>query len=147
MISASSQAPLALRSLQNRCLVPGCYSTHLQRWLTYYPSGQVQSPNTPHWDPLTLLFPSHKRLLRNTVVTTSLSLVADCGWGRVAYQPSCFNGEHPEVPGYHTLSELHTDPQVGEYDLGEEDRGASGKQVDHVCLEETRIYPVSQRET
>lgn len=49
VISASSQAPLALRSLQNRCLVPGYYSTHLQRWLTYYPSGQVQSPNRPHW--------------------------------------------------------------------------------------------------
>ncbi|XP_064450914.1 bifunctional heparan sulfate N-deacetylase/N-sulfotransferase 2 isoform X3 [Mirounga angustirostris] len=41
VISASSQAPLALRSLQNRCLVPGYYSTHLQRWLTYYPSGQL----------------------------------------------------------------------------------------------------------
>ncbi|XP_036293613.1 bifunctional heparan sulfate N-deacetylase/N-sulfotransferase 2 isoform X3 [Pipistrellus kuhlii] len=41
VISASVQAPLALRSLQNRCLVPGYYSTHLQRWLTYYPSGQL----------------------------------------------------------------------------------------------------------
>ncbi|XP_057386730.1 bifunctional heparan sulfate N-deacetylase/N-sulfotransferase 2 isoform X2 [Balaenoptera acutorostrata] len=41
VISASSQAPLALHSLQNRCLVPGYYSTHLQRWLTYYPSGQL----------------------------------------------------------------------------------------------------------
>ncbi|XP_077896102.1 bifunctional heparan sulfate N-deacetylase/N-sulfotransferase 2 isoform X5 [Ictidomys tridecemlineatus] len=41
VISASSQAPLVLRSLQNRCLVPGYYSTHLQRWLTYYPSGQL----------------------------------------------------------------------------------------------------------
>uniref|UniRef100_A0A7N9CYG3 [heparan sulfate]-glucosamine N-sulfotransferase n=1 Tax=Macaca fascicularis TaxID=9541 RepID=A0A7N9CYG3_MACFA len=41
VISASSQTPLALRSLQNRCLVPGYYSTHLQRWLTYYPSGQL----------------------------------------------------------------------------------------------------------
>ncbi|XP_028337387.1 bifunctional heparan sulfate N-deacetylase/N-sulfotransferase 2 isoform X3 [Physeter macrocephalus] len=41
VISASSHAPLALRSLQDRCLVPGYYSTHLQRWLTYYPSGQL----------------------------------------------------------------------------------------------------------
>ncbi|XP_010850630.1 PREDICTED: bifunctional heparan sulfate N-deacetylase/N-sulfotransferase 2 isoform X3 [Bison bison bison] len=41
VISASSQAPPALRSLQNRCLVPGYYSTHLQRWLTYFPSGQL----------------------------------------------------------------------------------------------------------
>ncbi|GAB1298813.1 Bifunctional heparan sulfate N-deacetylase/N-sulfotransferase 2 [Apodemus speciosus] len=41
VISASSQAPLLLRSLQSRCLVPGYYSTHLQRWLAYYPSGQL----------------------------------------------------------------------------------------------------------
>ncbi|XP_073096914.1 bifunctional heparan sulfate N-deacetylase/N-sulfotransferase 2 isoform X4 [Manis javanica] len=41
VISASSQAPLTLHSLQNRCLVPGYYSTHLQRWLNYYPSGQL----------------------------------------------------------------------------------------------------------
>ncbi|XP_007478486.1 bifunctional heparan sulfate N-deacetylase/N-sulfotransferase 2 isoform X2 [Monodelphis domestica] len=41
VISAPAQAPPALRALQNRCLIPGYYSTHLQRWLTYYPSGQV----------------------------------------------------------------------------------------------------------
>lgn len=73
VISASSQAPLALRSLQNRCLVPGYYSTHLQRWLTYYPSGQVQLPIALIGVP----FPSSsfaQRLLRNTQGTTSLSL-------------------------------------------------------------------------
>lgn len=48
VISASSQAPLVLRSLQSRCLVPGYYSTHLQRWLTYYPSGQVLFPKSLH---------------------------------------------------------------------------------------------------
>ncbi|XP_027716837.1 bifunctional heparan sulfate N-deacetylase/N-sulfotransferase 2 isoform X2 [Vombatus ursinus] len=41
VISAPPQASPALRALQNRCLIPGYYSTHLQRWLTYYPSGQV----------------------------------------------------------------------------------------------------------
>lgn len=41
VISASTQAPPALHSLQSRCLVPGYYSIHLQRWLTYYPSGQL----------------------------------------------------------------------------------------------------------
>ncbi|XP_037660207.1 bifunctional heparan sulfate N-deacetylase/N-sulfotransferase 2 isoform X2 [Choloepus didactylus] len=41
VVSASPQVSLALRSLQNRCLIPGYYSTHLQRWLTYYPSGQL----------------------------------------------------------------------------------------------------------
>lgn len=128
MISASSQAPLALRSLQNRCLVPGYYSTHLQRWLTYYPSGQVRSPSSPCWGPpsppLPLSLEASKEYRGNHI---PVPLVADCGWARAAYQPSCLNGEHPEVPGYHTLSELHTDPQVGEYDPGEEESGGNGE--------------------
>ncbi|XP_075011465.1 bifunctional heparan sulfate N-deacetylase/N-sulfotransferase 2 isoform X2 [Calonectris borealis] len=41
VISAKSQAPQELRNLQSRCLLPGWYSTHLERWLTYYPSGQL----------------------------------------------------------------------------------------------------------
>ncbi|KAI1236412.1 hypothetical protein IHE44_0001704, partial [Lamprotornis superbus] len=41
VISAKSQAPQELRTLQSRCLFPGWYSTHLERWLTYYPSGQL----------------------------------------------------------------------------------------------------------
>lgn len=41
VISAKAQAPQELRALQSRCLFPGWYSTHLERWLTYYPSGQV----------------------------------------------------------------------------------------------------------
>lgn len=41
VISAKSQAPQELRNLQSRCLLPGWYSTHLERWLTYFPSGQV----------------------------------------------------------------------------------------------------------
>lgn len=47
VISASTQAPPALRSLQNRCLTPGYYSTHLQRWLAHYPPGQVTSFQEP----------------------------------------------------------------------------------------------------
>lgn len=50
VISAKSQAPQELRNLQSRCLFPGWYSTHLERWLTYYPSGQVghlEYLNTP----------------------------------------------------------------------------------------------------
>ena len=41
VISAKSQAPQELRNLQSRCLLPGWYSTHLERWLTYFPSGQI----------------------------------------------------------------------------------------------------------
>ncbi|TKS68187.1 Bifunctional heparan sulfate N-deacetylase/N-sulfotransferase 3 [Collichthys lucidus] len=41
VISARPGAPAELRSLQSRCLIPGLYSTHLERWLTYYPANQV----------------------------------------------------------------------------------------------------------
>ncbi|KAL7841294.1 hypothetical protein SRHO_G00249850 [Serrasalmus rhombeus] len=41
VISANQHAPAELRSLQNRCLVPGLYATHLERWLTYYPPSQL----------------------------------------------------------------------------------------------------------
>lgn len=41
--------------------------------------------------------------------------VADYGWAGASCQPSSLNGDHPEVPGYHPLSELHEDPQVGEH--------------------------------
>ncbi|KAK2865605.1 hypothetical protein Q7C36_001661 [Tachysurus vachellii] len=41
VISANQHSPSELRSLQNRCLVPGLYATHLERWLTYYPPGQL----------------------------------------------------------------------------------------------------------
>lgn len=43
VISANQHAPSDLRSLQNRCLVPGLYATHLERWLTYYPPVQVHT--------------------------------------------------------------------------------------------------------
>lgn len=42
IISAGPQAPQELHNLQSRCLNPGLYSTHLERWLMYFPSGQVQ---------------------------------------------------------------------------------------------------------
>ncbi|XP_060946926.1 bifunctional heparan sulfate N-deacetylase/N-sulfotransferase 4 isoform X1 [Limanda limanda] len=41
VISARPGAPAELRSLQSRCLIPGLYSTHLDRWLTHYPANQV----------------------------------------------------------------------------------------------------------
>uniref|UniRef100_A0A672Y3M3 [heparan sulfate]-glucosamine N-sulfotransferase n=1 Tax=Sphaeramia orbicularis TaxID=375764 RepID=A0A672Y3M3_9TELE len=41
VISARPGAPAELRSLQSRCLIPGLYSTHLERWLTHYPANQV----------------------------------------------------------------------------------------------------------
>ncbi|XP_036827838.1 bifunctional heparan sulfate N-deacetylase/N-sulfotransferase 4-like [Oncorhynchus mykiss] len=41
VISAQRGAPSNIRSLQNLCLAPGLYNTHLERWLTHYPVDQL----------------------------------------------------------------------------------------------------------
>ncbi|XP_043917595.1 bifunctional heparan sulfate N-deacetylase/N-sulfotransferase 3-like [Protopterus annectens] len=41
VITAGYHAPPELKVLKNRCLVPGWYSTHLERWLSYFPAPQV----------------------------------------------------------------------------------------------------------
>uniref|UniRef100_A0AAQ4QQ93 [heparan sulfate]-glucosamine N-sulfotransferase n=1 Tax=Gasterosteus aculeatus aculeatus TaxID=481459 RepID=A0AAQ4QQ93_GASAC len=41
VITARAGAPAELHSLQSRCLIPGLYSSHLERWLTNYPANQV----------------------------------------------------------------------------------------------------------
>ncbi|KAJ9581959.1 hypothetical protein L9F63_003712, partial [Diploptera punctata] len=41
VITASDTAPKQLRELRNRCLNPGKYSQHLERWLSYYPPQQL----------------------------------------------------------------------------------------------------------
>ncbi|RZF35802.1 hypothetical protein LSTR_LSTR009218 [Laodelphax striatellus] len=41
VISASDTAPKVLRDLRNRCLNPGKYAQHLERWLTYYTPQQL----------------------------------------------------------------------------------------------------------
>ncbi|XP_026862982.2 bifunctional heparan sulfate N-deacetylase/N-sulfotransferase 1a [Electrophorus electricus] len=41
VITASRDAPLRLRVLQSRCLVPGWYAVHLERWNTHYHSTQI----------------------------------------------------------------------------------------------------------
>src|SRR4029434_9280483 len=38
---AGHDSPAKLQVLQNRCLVPGLYATHLQRWLSHYHPSQV----------------------------------------------------------------------------------------------------------
>lgn len=48
VISARPGAPAALRSLQSHCLIPGLYSTHLEKWLTYYPANQVSKGTDTH---------------------------------------------------------------------------------------------------
>ncbi|XP_006112675.2 bifunctional heparan sulfate N-deacetylase/N-sulfotransferase 3 isoform X2 [Pelodiscus sinensis] len=41
VITAGPRAPSELRALQKRCLVPGWYATHIERWLTYFPTYQL----------------------------------------------------------------------------------------------------------
>lgn len=41
VITASDSAPKALKDLRNRCLNPGKYAQHLERWLAYYQPQQV----------------------------------------------------------------------------------------------------------
>ncbi|XP_063116775.1 bifunctional heparan sulfate N-deacetylase/N-sulfotransferase 3 isoform X2 [Cavia porcellus] len=41
VISAGPHAPSELRTLQKRCLVPGWYASHIERWLVYFPPFQL----------------------------------------------------------------------------------------------------------
>ncbi|CAB1337053.1 unnamed protein product, partial [Coregonus sp. 'balchen'] len=41
VITATHDSPVNLRVLQNRCLVPGWYAIHMERWLNHYHSSQV----------------------------------------------------------------------------------------------------------
>ncbi|XP_048472152.1 bifunctional heparan sulfate N-deacetylase/N-sulfotransferase 2 [Rhincodon typus] len=40
VITARPDAPREVRVLQNRCLLPGWYATHIERWLTFYQPSQ-----------------------------------------------------------------------------------------------------------
>ncbi|RXG57536.1 Bifunctional heparan sulfate N-deacetylase/N-sulfotransferase [Armadillidium vulgare] len=41
VISATSKSPRTLKDLKNKCLNPGMYAKHLERWLSYFPAPQV----------------------------------------------------------------------------------------------------------
>lgn len=41
IITASDTAPKQLKDLRNRCLNPGKYSQHIERWLSYYAPQQI----------------------------------------------------------------------------------------------------------
>ncbi|XP_008943897.1 PREDICTED: bifunctional heparan sulfate N-deacetylase/N-sulfotransferase 4, partial [Merops nubicus] len=41
VITSSHWAPLEIRALQKRCLTPGWYAVHIERWLTHYPASQL----------------------------------------------------------------------------------------------------------
>lgn len=41
VVTAGDHSPRTLRELRNRCLSPGMYAQHLERWLNYYPPVQL----------------------------------------------------------------------------------------------------------
>ncbi|XP_050052149.1 bifunctional heparan sulfate N-deacetylase/N-sulfotransferase isoform X1 [Dermacentor andersoni] len=41
VITANDHSPKPLRELRNRCLNPGLYAQHLERWLSFYPPQQL----------------------------------------------------------------------------------------------------------
>jgi hypothetical protein len=41
VIAANTQSPRPLREMRRRCLNPGLYAHHLERWLNYYDVSQV----------------------------------------------------------------------------------------------------------
>lgn len=47
VITAGPDASLRLRALQNRCLVPGWYATHIERWLGAFHTNQVAACPSP----------------------------------------------------------------------------------------------------
>lgn len=47
VITAGPDASLKLRALQSRCLVPGWYATHIERWLSAFHANQVAACPSP----------------------------------------------------------------------------------------------------
>ncbi|XP_059682822.1 bifunctional heparan sulfate N-deacetylase/N-sulfotransferase 4 [Gavia stellata] len=41
VITSNHWAPSEIRTLQKRCLTPGWYAVHIERWLTHYPASQL----------------------------------------------------------------------------------------------------------
>ncbi|XP_040410802.1 bifunctional heparan sulfate N-deacetylase/N-sulfotransferase 4 [Cygnus olor] len=41
VITSGHWAPSEIRTLQKRCLTPGWYAVHIERWLTHYPASQL----------------------------------------------------------------------------------------------------------
>lgn len=51
VITGSPWAPAEIRALQRRCLTPGWYALHIQRWLSHFPASQVTPPHGAQQDP------------------------------------------------------------------------------------------------
>lgn len=47
VVTTGPQAPPALKALQHRCLAPGWYAVHIERWLAHFAASQVTPRNCP----------------------------------------------------------------------------------------------------
>ena len=41
LLTSNVNASSSVKSLRGRCLVPGLYAEHLERWMLYFPTAQV----------------------------------------------------------------------------------------------------------
>ena len=41
LLNSNANATAGVKSLRNRCLIPGLFAEHLERWMLYFPSNQV----------------------------------------------------------------------------------------------------------
>lgn len=84
VITAGHDAPGKLRVLQNRCLVPGWYAVHLERWLNHYHPSQVLqlSSTSPRQAELLLLrlSPTPSCFQTASIWLSLIQLVAALQW-------------------------------------------------------------------
>jgi hypothetical protein len=66
LLTSNISASPAVRSLKNRCLGPGLYAEHLERWMLHFPVSQVNFP--PEYSVWNLTFIMHYRVWRWTNV-------------------------------------------------------------------------------
>lgn len=114
VITAGHEAPVKLRVLQNRCLVPGWYAIHLERWLNNYHSSQVRRTlKNKAFCPSTQVY-FHSLLLVPVDTFTVWFSCPAVSLGRAdAEDRTCFcHGQSPEVLELNQHHQLPQDPGV-----------------------------------
>ncbi|XP_071808785.1 bifunctional heparan sulfate N-deacetylase/N-sulfotransferase 3-like [Asterias amurensis] len=83
VISSGTELGRQVVSLRNRCLDPGKYTQHLQKWLQYYPTGQlmVLDGDLLKADPVAAMFKVQRFLHMKKVVDFSKSIIYDAKKG------------------------------------------------------------------
>lgn len=123
VVTAGSHASQQLKNLQSRCLVPGWYATHLERWLTYYPPSQVSLVGILLSNMYSCLccactmllckkITQHEILHQVCIYIIVFSPASYSWWSRAEEQPICSHGQCPEILGRDTTFQLHTGIKV-----------------------------------